>query len=354
MAKYSNIIGDDDYLVSEVPDVPLWNETLAVMFADPKTSVSALFYLGRWWGKPTTLRQMLAFLLPGDRALYIKNYGPPQQGKVPSAAGLTMEPLGDGRIHLTFDGPMELRKQSDVARYGMGTGPTVRAEVDMIFSSTMPIWDLHATDPHEEEKDLMFPGGHMEQLGKVTGTLKFDGEVVQIDQAPTVRDHSRGVRNWSTHHSHVWINGQFPSGWGFCCFRGSIVGQPGYAMNSAALFKDGKIIGATVETEGLTHPGSDIWKPFDLILKPEGQSSIKIHVANMWNCYQLGMYEPADIYFGIPTSSADSDIATWSLEQSGEFHCDGEIGFGWVERSNRDIGVDDHWRSMCTAEKISR
>lgn len=352
-AKYSNVIGDDDHLVTELPGVPMWNETMAGMFNDPKTSISACLYLGRWWGEPTMLRQMIAFLLPGDRALFSKNYGRPTNPPVASAGGFTMEPLGDGRIRYSYDGPMDLRKQSEVASNGLGTGPTVRVTFEFIFSSDMPIWDLHATDPHDDHQDLMFPGGHMEQLGRISGTLSFEGETHIIDAAPTIRDHSRGVRNWSTHQSHVWINGQFPSGWGFCCFRASIVGKPGFALNSAALFKDGRIYGATIETEGLTRPGSDIWAPFDIVLKPEGLDPITITVANMWQNYQLGMFEPADLYWGVPTCGPHPKAA-WSNEQSGEFRCNGEVGYGHVERCNRDIVVDAHWRSMCTPEKLAR
>lgn len=353
-SKYSNIIADDDLMVADVPDVPMWNETMAGMFTDAKTSVSALLYLGRWWGEPTTLRQMVAFMLPGDRALYAKNYGRQPEARLPSAANLTMKPLGDGRIHYTFDGPMDLRKQSDVAANGLGTGPTVRVKADIIFASDKPIWDLHATDPHDTENDLMFPGGHMEQMGKFTGYMEFEGERFEFNEAYGVRDHSRGVRNWSTHHSHVWINGQFPSGLAFNCFRASIVGQPGYALNSAVIIRDGKMTGATIETEGLTKPGSDIWAPFEIVLKPDdGSTPVTIKVTKLWNCYQLGMYEPADLHFGAPTTVADPKSA-WSLEQGGELSCDGEVGYGHVERCNREIVVDDHWRAMCTPEKIAR
>lgn len=351
--KYRNIIADDNSLVPVVPDVPLWNETMICTSDDPVTGISSSFYIGRWWGKPTTLRQMVTFLLPGDRGLFARNYGPCPKDGPPSVAGLTMEPIGPCKIRYTYDGPMELRKQSKVAQDGVGTGPSVRVEMDFTFSSKLPIWDMHANDTHGDEGDLMFPGGHMEQLGGVSGTVKFNGETITIKDSPTIRDHSRGVRDFIRHHFHLWINCQFPSGWGFCGFRANVRGQSEPAMNTAALMKDGKVIPAMLETNGQTVPGSDIWQPFEVTLKPEGMKPIHIKVVRLWQCYHIGMYDPADVYWGAP-ACADDPKATWSMEQAMEVRVDGETGFGHLERCNRDIVVDDHWRSMCVPGKMDR
>ena len=280
----------------------------------------------------------------------------PKAGYFPFRIGvmqLTMEPIGPCKIRYTYDGPMELRKQSKVAQDGVGTGPSVRVEMDFTFSSKLPIWDMHANDTHGDEGDLMFPGGHMEQLGGVSGTVKFNGETITIKDSPTIRDHSRGVRDFIRHHFHLWINCQFPSGWGFCGFRANVRGQSEPAMNTAALMKDGKVIPAMLETNGQTVPGSDIWQPFEVTLKPEGMKPIHIKVVRLWQCYHIGMYDPADVYWGAP-ACADDPKATWSMEQAMEVRVDGETGFGHLERCNRDIVVDDHWRSMCVPGKMDR
>ena len=351
--KNSNIIGDDEYLLSNVPEVPLWNETFACLIGDPVSGLSSNFYIGSWWGRPDTLRQMIHIQLPGDRALFAKNYELRPRGGYPSAAGLSMEPIGQGQIRYSYDGPMDLRKTSEVSQNGVGSGPTVRAKFDFIFSSKLPIWDLHATDPHSDDKDVMFPGGHMEQLGKMSGSLEFDGESVTVDGGPTIRDHSRGVRDFSKHHSHIWVNAQFPSGWGFYTFIAKVPGESAEAVNAAALIRDGNVIPATLETDGMLMPGSDIWAPFDLILRPTGLEPVRIRASRLWNCFQIGMFEPADVFWGVP-SGAHDHRAMWALEQSCEFESNQEAGIGHVERCNRDIVVDDKWRSMCTPEKIAR
>lgn len=351
-SKYSNTLGDDDYLVSEVPNVPLWNETMVCTTDDPVTGISSSFYLGRWWGKPDTLRQMVTFLLPGDRALFARNFAPCPDSGPPSVAGLTIAPLGDGRIRCTFDGPMELRSQSDVAKNGVGTGPTVRVQADCTFHPSLPIYDVHAGDKHAEDDDIMFPGGHMEQLGLVSGWFTFNGETYELKNAPSIRDHSRGVRDFRRHHYHTWMNCQFPGGWGFCGYRGAVRGQEGPAMNSYAVFKDGKIYAATLETEGQIFPGTDIWAPFRAVLYPDGLDPIQLEIAKIWHCYQIGMYDPADVYWGVPTRADEK--AAFSLEQAMEVRANGETGFGHLERCNRDIVIDDHWRRMCTPDRMDR
>lgn len=341
-------IGQDDYL-ADAPDTPLWNEAMAVMIADAATGITACLYVSRWWREPTVLRHMISIMLPGDRALFSRNYGRSPDGRLASIAGLTMQPLGDGRIRYTFDGPMDDRTQSETSQHGLGTGPTERVRFDLIFSSDLPVWELKSPGGHA---DTLFPGGHAEQLGQTNGLIHIGDETHELKDASTCRDHSRGVRNWSTHHSHVWLNAQFESGWGFCSFRSSTVGQAGYSLNAGVLFKDGESFPATIETEGLIRPGSDIWAPFDIRLVPQGHDPIEMHVARMWNCGQFGVYAPGDLYWGVPTGAPDPR-AFWTLEQSGEYHALGEVGTGRVERCHSEILVDDHWRGMCTPEKIA-
>ena len=345
-------IGEDDYL-APVPDTPFWNEAMATMVADGATGISASLYISRWWGKPVIMRHMIAFLLPGNRAVFARNYGTPPDTRTPHVAGFEITPLGDGRIRYTYDGPMDLRRQSDVASYGLGSGPTVRVTFDLIFSSRLPVWDLQATHPSGHKTDPLFPGGHAEQLGQLDGIVTIDGATFELKRASTCRDHSRGVRDWSAHHSHMWLNTEFESGWGFCSFQSSVVGRPGIALNAAVLFKDGKTIPATMHTEGQLKPGDDIWRPFEIVLKPVGIDPIAIQVGDLWNCWPFGIYDPGDLYWGVPAGVPDPR-AFWTTEQSGVFRVRGEIGYGRVERCNRDIIVDDLWRRSVSPDKFAR
>ena len=47
---------------------------------------------------------------------------------------------------------------------------------------------------------------HLEQGGNITGTIKLDGEEINIDWR-SVRDHSWGSRSWGKWKRHVWLSG---------------------------------------------------------------------------------------------------------------------------------------------------
>jgi hypothetical protein len=49
---------------------------------------------------------------------------------------------------------------------------------------------------------------HLEQFGRMTGTLTIDGERYQIDGLGE-RDHSWGVRDWTAPHMWIWLTCQF-------------------------------------------------------------------------------------------------------------------------------------------------
>ena len=45
---------------------------------------------------------------------------------------------------------------------------------------------------------------HYEQTGRLHGTLKVDGEFIELD-LPCVRDHSFGKRDWNYMNNHLWL-----------------------------------------------------------------------------------------------------------------------------------------------------
>jgi hypothetical protein len=63
---------------------------------------------------------MICFMLPNVRAVYMRSYGPVRDGRLPSMAGLTIEPNDDGTIRFICEGPADLRSQNDVSRNGPG------------------------------------------------------------------------------------------------------------------------------------------------------------------------------------------------------------------------------------------
>lgn len=339
------IVGTADYLIEKIPDVPLWNETMATFFNDPVNGMTGQLYIGRWWGEPTTLRAMIAIAMPDDRIFFVRSYGRSPDPCLPSAAGLTMRPTDHGSFDFDFDGPMDLRSQAAVSRNGFGYGTTVRGTLKLRFTASFPIWEMHQDDGGGHVSDPMSPGGHKEQLGRITGTVQLGTETIHVANAYAVRDHSRGVRNYAGHTGHVWINGQFPSGWGFLALAAAVPGSTGLGFDKAIIYQDGNEMRASMKTYGAESYASNVWQPFDVDLVCDNETR-KVQVAKFRNAFPLGLINPADPHWGVPVGMPD---ATWALEQSVELLCDGEIGFGHVERSNRAVVIDEHWRAMFEA-----
>jgi hypothetical protein len=55
---------------------------------------------------------------------------------------------------------------------------------------------------------------HLEQGGRITGTIRIDGEDIPVDWR-SVRDHSWGTRDWGTWKRHVWLGGVLDNGEAF-------------------------------------------------------------------------------------------------------------------------------------------
>lgn len=59
---------------------------------------------------------------------------------------------------------------------------------------------------------------HIEQAGRFVGTVTIDGHARTIDW-PAVRDHSYGMRRWSTMTRHGWFAGVLDDGSSYCVSR---------------------------------------------------------------------------------------------------------------------------------------
>ncbi|SCW53326.1 hypothetical protein SAMN02927924_01126 [Sphingobium faniae] len=341
-------IEHDDHLIP-IPDINMWNETMAGMFVDPRSGWSGIFYLGRWWAKPTMLRAMIGLFGPGDRAIFVRNYGQSEDEKIATGGGLRMAPTGEGGIRYTYSGPSDVRRQSAASREGVGIGPLSLLDLEFDFVPSFAPWSLHSGGhAGPDGKDVFFQAGHVEQIGLMSGRFCLDGEVVEISNAYGVRDHSRGPRSFDRHHSHDWINARFESGWGFCAFRAMVVDEADHVANAAVIFRDGRQFPATMRSSRkLLEPGTDIWAPIDFALEADGLGTFDITVERLWTLWQISLFNRADVAFGPPLARTSRQDAMWNVEQNGLFICNGEQGVGRVERSNRDIELDQRWLSMC-------
>ena len=163
-------------------------------------------------------------------------------------------PLGDGWA--SGGASWEIRRPGEevVVRY---SGPLQRgdalmdAEVELVFEGTAPLIDFSegispnvtaaalAAEPWSRrffEQLGEIRTTHYEQVGRVRGTLRLDGEEHTID-LHSVRDHSFGRRQWSSWRRHFWFSGVREDGVAYtaACIRYDFVGPL-----TAGFFIDGE------------------------------------------------------------------------------------------------------------------
>jgi hypothetical protein len=147
-----------------------------------------------------------------------------------------------------------------------GLGLEVRdddASVDLAFESfyhPVPVWN----SPEAEAVAQTIAPNHAESSGRARGTVRIGDEQFDVD-ALYHRDHSWGVRDWSTIISHRWFVGTFGP---HLSFSGIVLQGPGYQwIHGGAIVRDGKVERAAsvdivplVEADGVSHRGGTaVW-----------------------------------------------------------------------------------------------
>jgi hypothetical protein len=355
-AERKKVLAGDEHLLETVPDVPMWSENYAFVATDPGQGITVVLSLGRWHDNPQMMRGMSVIALPDDRAIFARNFGFSPDGKTPCSGDLRIDVVEPGRVvEYVFDGPMCMQAQSAVAAHGLQPGPLRRGQLVLRFESDFPVWDLHgevSEDVPLEDRDVMFPAGHMEQQGRVSGHLAFADEEYRLNDVAATRDHSRGVRDFTRYQGHLWTQAQFPSGRQFNMFLGVAPRGSDVALTKACIFHEGRLYDAEAETDGVLSGGDDIWRPFSLTLQNDFLGEMKLQVRRLWHNFQFGFTVPADLFWGTQPYGRDAD-QFWAVEQSVEWECDGETGFGHLERGSRDHVVDEKWLAMSAPDLIA-
>ena len=347
----SKSLVNDEFPLSEIPSTQYWGENYVVAFYDPDTGIGGMLSMGRWVIRSRLWRNMSYIALPNDRVFVSRNMGPGTDPKIPDSGVFRLEiPEPGRRLRYVFDGPMEERTMTDLNTVGLQVGATGLVQFDLEFQSDQPIWDMHADRKHDHtvwnaEANYNSPEGHIEQNGRLTGTIHCgDGEVYSVNAVAT-RDHSRGVRNLTRYKSHIWANGMFPSGRSFNIFTLKAHGFDGVATGRSAAIVDGTLhdIELTADSGGwLTQPDR-LFAPVTLSFESRTLGRLEISATRLVNSVPLMLLFPADHYWSVPAQSRTKTL-TWVNEQKVEWCWDGEVGWGHMERGNsRFAATDQAW-----------
>ncbi|MBI0584340.1 MAG: hypothetical protein ISF22_08965 [Methanomassiliicoccus sp.] len=177
-----------------------WNESFYFNFYDRGNDVCMFMRVGL---KPNAdERSAFCFIMmPDGSVVGLKDHEALGEGTL-EAKGLKFEKVeAEKRWRMTFHGHMARMTER---------GPVpVPATFALEFEALNKVFDYRECVDGEGEKiSRQVASEHLEQFGKVTGTLEVGGERFDITGLGE-RDHSWGVRDWNAPKMWIWLTAQF-------------------------------------------------------------------------------------------------------------------------------------------------
>jgi hypothetical protein len=176
-----------------------WNESFYFNFYDRLNDICGFMRIGLKPNKDE--RMMFCFLMMPDGTLVGK------RGRGPYAAEL----MQDGLTYTMME-PEALWSLRFQGMMGQVTseGPIpIETDMDLGFRSLNPIFDYRrCVNAEEEAISQSVASEHLEQFGKITGTLRIGDQTYEVD-ALGERDHSWGPREWTTPKMWIWLTSEF-------------------------------------------------------------------------------------------------------------------------------------------------
>lgn len=323
-----SLIEQETQLAAPVRDIPNWSENFCLASFDPQSGVGFWFHLGRWHRELTLWRETVVIMLPDGGVLGHRAYGnglTSPQG--PGGANFAVRIVEPGRrLTYHFLGGVH-RVPAAVLREGLlQHGPSQRLKFDLAFESNARIWDLHKVGDTQD-----FLGkGHVEQLGRVKGTIEIGKERINYDGMGN-RDHSMGARETSTLGSHQWLQGRFDNGMGFLLYHAVVRGKSEPAFSEAVVYDGEQMFEAAVTYPFRIDNVADATRNFGFTLTYAG-GALQVETTRIVNTAYLSITAPNDIYIGMFPGPSDKPLTL--LEQSTHFQLNGSVqGYGCLERT---------------------
>jgi hypothetical protein len=243
----SGLPADREQTVKSCPDVPGWTENLLFTPYDPVNDIGMWLHLGTVADMWEMWEDRVLIALPEDQGvLSMWAYHRTVPDRQPAGSNLAFRcerPFTKWRI--TFDG-FCVKSSYQAMRTGLLTdGPKSHVQLDLNVAGLTPVWDAEsgpAIASGAGMAEQSWAREHYEQLTRVTGEVRIDGEPIRFDGGGW-RDHSRGPRGADTltdWGGHVIVGGVMPSGraFGLCRYwarDGRITLEGAYVVEDGAL-----------------------------------------------------------------------------------------------------------------------
>lgn len=235
---------------------PLWQESMFVAWYDRERGIGGTHRVGQETTAGTA--NLWSAVVTADGRRWRRS----RDGLPLDPAGRTGQRFATGGTAFVWNDPgglgVEVRDEADTA-----DADNTAVSVDLQFEGfydAMPVWN----SPEAHEVAQTIAPNHAESSGRARGTARLGDETFEVD-ALYHRDHSWGVRDWSTVVSHRWFVGTFGP---HLSFSGIVLQGPGYRwIHGGAVVRDGRITRAEsvdivpfIEADGVSHRGGTaVW-----------------------------------------------------------------------------------------------
>jgi hypothetical protein len=317
-----------DLIRRDIPgDKPHWTENIAFWMHDARAGVQLYAHLGRMQPDRSIWEGLSIIFLPDGAVLVNRSLG------VSVAEARNTEyhyrPVVPNELwSFAFQGVAQRVDAHELRRRAIGDESHEAVSYDLVFEAVQPVFNMHASDSNAERM-------HLEQGGRVKGVFVVDGARVLID-CTGYRDHSVSQRTFTTLDSETWANCVFPSGRVFSLLE---VSRGDKRVLEGQVYRDGRMqLAKPVRVPDLTDTtGSP--HAFAISLETAGKV-IEIEAETRPSRFlPFNLLRPTGMRPGIDTSDASGMVAVQCPTQ---YRWDGEIGYGWLERTRRLSDLDNY------------
>ena len=312
--------------VASLPDDPAWRENFCFDGYDAANDIGFWIHCGRWSKDPSIWREQVLIYLPDGDYMINRSWGYRESKEGVSAALLDLVcEIPGRRWRLHYRGPGRRASQAEVLGGPLPEGAKALVELDIVFSSEVPIWDMSAS-----LGDSDWGKFHIEQTGRFQGSIAVDGQRHAMDGFGW-RDHSRGPRDNHSIGRHAWIHGNLSRGRSFALtfYDALKEGQLVRNLDKVVIWDGGQLYPATCPNPPMLESTDVPSSGYQMRLEYE-RGTIDIE-ATVKRCLPHSTTRYNECFDGICPDLAS--IVTY--EQGTIFRVDGELHNGHSERSFR-------------------
>lgn len=276
MAKIiGNLVPEDDY-THELGSETNFNESMYFNFFDASKRMGGFVRLGNRANEGRA-EMTVALYRPDGTAMFMFKRAEIANNDAFDAGGLKFEVLEPAqKLRTVYRGSVLDLKEPRVLtdpKAAFTQNPAKKIELDLVHDAVGAMYggskDKQETDRPAEQQ---FGKAHYEQHMAVSGTLKVDGETIDI-AGHGLRDHSWGPRYWQAIASYEWLTMNFGPDLGFMVsviqrdadnvrrggvmIRGDVL-EPLVWCNVTAEYEDGTPFHRTVRADVKTQSGEEL------------------------------------------------------------------------------------------------